>query len=56
MFIMLTRHLLYHGLLFGLCPTLKMEMIRSYESSVQIRTARRRIPDDVDIQQDVVPL
>jgi hypothetical protein len=43
-------HLLYTGFWLGLFWTLKMEVIRSSETSVDIRTTRLYIPEDGNIQ------
>jgi hypothetical protein len=44
-----TSHLLHSGFLLGWVSTLKMELIRSSETSVHIRTTRRYIPEGGNI-------
>jgi hypothetical protein len=44
-------HLLHAGFLFGWYSTLKMEVIRSYETSIHIRTTWSYISEDVSIHK-----
>jgi hypothetical protein len=46
----ISRCLLHAGFLLDPFPTLKMEVIRSSETSVHIRTTRRYIPEDWSIR------
>jgi hypothetical protein len=43
-------HLQHAGFLLGLFSIMKMEVITSYETSIHIRTTRRYIPEDGNIQ------